>query len=221
MEKLKQNWWLMVTGAIVLVVFIIYYVSGDHNWGLAWTEKPWEILLKLVVGLTITAALIDQLISVFLPDPPELKDKISNARLEASITKENYNRLKEDVRTLERERIVNPVAAADSTTRDQKKLELQATLGTLKANQEQVKEANQQRHGRIRRIAFAISLVVALGGIQVLTPLLDLGTAPPISKYLIWFCDLVLTAALLSGGTSGVRMFVDTLKDALDKNGTT
>ena len=73
-------------------------------------------------------------------------------------------------------------------------------------------------------------LVLALADIRVLTPLIMLPTTgdgdPDLSEYtfglwLISYCDMIFTACLLSGGTSGVNRFFGYVKARLDGADTT
>ena len=83
---------------------------------------------------------------------------------------------------------------------------------------------DKERRGKIRRIAFVAGLVLALAGIRVLTPLIVLPAEVgdyTFGNWLISYSDMIFTACLLSGGTSGVNRFFSYIKTKLDGTDTT
>lgn len=233
MKSILKHWWLLVAFLASTLIFISYYALPEqHAWGIDWQEKPLEILLSLFGGLIIASALLDQFIEVFFPEPKENQDERNEAISAIQVGKAVYTETKRKERKWRR----NLILATDNKREklqnniDDSKEEASLQYKRLVEQRQIVNGMDKERRGNIRRIAFVAGLVLALAGIRVLTPLIELPTIgddePDLSKYtfglwLISYCDMIFTACLLSGGTSGVNRFFSYIKSKLDGADTT
>lgn len=213
MKILRNHWWLFLTIIIITLIFIISYKGNLEK--LTWVKDPFETLGQLVVKLIVVGALLDQLISVFFPENSDNQIKRKTLETILKINKTDKSAYENE---LLRERLIlteaSPIDLPSKIKKAQEKInEVEAEISTLNVN----------RVGYVRRVAFAIGLVLAITGITVLT---DFITNIPLDESdlnfnhkLIYYLDIVLTAALISGGTSGIEQFFRILKDAWKNNG--
>jgi len=213
MKILRNHWWLFLTIIIVTLIFIISYKGNLVK--LTWVKDPFETLGQLVVKLIVVGALLDQLISVFFPENSE--NQLKRKTLETILKTNKANKSFYENELLRERLILTEVSEVElpSKIKNAQEMvnEVEAEISTLNAN----------RTGYVRRVAFAFGLVLAITGITVLTDFIT--NIPSIESNLnfnhklIYYLDIILTAALISGGTSGIEKFFRILKDAWKNNG--
>lgn len=200
-----------MTLVVVTLIFIINYKGNLDKF--EWVEDPFETLGQLAVKLFVVGALLDQLISVFFPESAE--DQSNRRHLEHAL---KINRTKQRVLRDEmlRDRLTNKENIRVNLMEQMNETEMSVSQAET-----DMADLNTKRTAYVRRVAFAIGLVLAITGITVLT---DFITNIPednieFNDSLIYYLDIILTAALLSGGTSGINQFFRVLRDSWKNNG--
>lgn len=215
MKVLKNYWWLLLVLITVTLIFIINYKGIVEP--LEWTGKPVEVLGKLAVKLIVVGALLDQFIAVFFPESEDVKMQ----RIQADAVLSNG---REKKRILRREIIQERLNLRDDMKSEGFRalhLELDNAEQSIRNAEEILTEIYSNRIGFVRMVAFAFSLVLAVAGITVLTDFIAM-PAPAeagLNYKIVSYLDIILTAALLSGGTSGINQFFKVVKDSWKRNG--
>lgn len=230
-ESLFKYWWLALAFLASTVIFIYYYAMknpNQHAWGISWKENPLDILLTLFGGLLIASALLDQFIEVFFPEPKQNQNDRNEALSTVQVGKAIYTDMKRKATKLKRKLVLeedNTIRGVLQKKTDDAEKETSLQYKRLVEQRQIVNNMDKERRGKIRRIAFVVGLVLALAGVRVLTPLIMFPETtagdPDLSQYtfglwLISYCDMIFTACLLSGGTSGVNRFFSYIKTKFD-----
>lgn len=213
MNILKKYWWLLLTFIIITLIFFFGYneVFEPLKWK---TEDNLAILGTVFAKLLIVGALLDQFISVFFPQDDD-EAAIRAKSLEAlNIAKENKKMLKNEILS---QRLYG--ANNDDQMGIFNKIETQISTfdQTEKSARENIASIDTQRSSYVRKVAFACGLIIAVTGITIMDDFILWGKEG-LNRQVFSFIDVVLTAAVLSGGTSGINQLLKVIKDSLAKN---
>nr|WP_299382254.1 hypothetical protein [Allomuricauda sp.] len=216
MEILKKYWWLFLVFIIVTLVFVIKYEGVLEP--LVWTDKPFEVLGQLAVKLIVVGALLDQLIAVFFPESEETQTVRTGAETTLRVNREKRNGIRKEILS---ERLRNNADHARYDTFGTLNRDLSDTDESIRSAQEVLQEINANRMGFVRVVAFAFSLVLAIAGVTVLTDFIEMHNGKGVVELnhkIMYYLDIILTAALLSGGTSGINQFFKVVRDSWKRN---
>lgn len=214
MNLFKKYWWLLLVFIAITLIFLIKYEQIATE-TLEFTNTPYVAIGKVVLKLVVIGALLDQFISVFFPEKEENKVKRSLAQISLKHNKEQQKRRREEIFQMKLnssgdflyEKEIND----DSKIKQSTHLIQTAELELLKLNTE--------RTGFIRIVAFTFSLVLAVSGITIIRDFLINPNIESINIKIIYFLDIILSAALISGGTSGINQFFNIVKNSLKNQG--
>ncbi|MDO7171434.1 hypothetical protein [Mariniflexile sp. AS56] len=213
MKMLKKYWWLLITFLTITLVFIIGY-KGDLP-ALDWqTGDTLELLGGVFAKLFIVGALLDQLIEVFFPqDEIDIQSR-TQALNALSIVKDNEALIHKEILSQQL------YGLSKATTMDSvKSLNTQLTTfsTTKQTAEDKIAEIDEKRSSHVRMIAFAAGLVLAITGITILSDFIDM-TNKGINHKILSYIDILFTAAVLSGGTSGINKLLKIIKDSWKKS---
>lgn len=213
MKLFKDYWWLLLTFISITLVFIIGYkgVMPDLEWK---TGNTLELLGGVFAKLFIVGALLDQLIAVFFPEDETAKDQRLQAQNALSIIKEKEKFVHKKIlsQQLQSPNNANTMAAMQSLN-----TELSSFANTKQVAEDKIAEIDSKRSSRVRMIAFAAGLILAITGITILSDFIDMSNKGMNHKILSYI-DVIFTAAVLSGGTSGINQLLKIVKDSWKKS---
>lgn len=216
--------WIIGISVILLITsgILFGFNKGKIPWAVEWIKNPGSIIVSLSFGLFLSAALLDQFIALFFKEDEHTEQ----------IRKESQAALKEG-RSVHKQLLVQKAQANREKMAAPESTQAQATYSAandaevqqrknLEAAQVQLAEIKEDRRKSIRYIAFLVGLILAISGVRVLTNFIDYsGENSGLIEWQQWsltICDIIFTASLLSGGTSGVNRFFDLIRSQLDKN---
>lgn len=212
--------WMLIPISIISAFFFIYYANETGNdWGLSWTPNLGTKLASLFGGLIISAALIDQFIVVFFPDKDSIDQKLSVIKSKRRNSKEAISEINNHLFSVGLEMIGNKddldlVEYEQKLIVDKTSHEKQIIEYNIKLH-----EIMQEKSIRIRRISFVVGLVLTFCGVRFLTELVQINeTNRDLHDWILRYCDMIFTAAIISGGTSGVNQFFAMIKGYLNQD---
>ncbi len=210
-DTLKKTWFVVVVAIAILAAAGLGKATGLQF-------RPnilGQVLPSLLAGLLVITAMSERAIAVvndiwFGAQHTEAEDKLllANRKLQAASA---------DVRTT-KELAKDAVRAGNNdffTTRAAASLSLEAPT---KAYAEEI-QASEQELAAVRKdeararlsLGFMIALVVSAVGVRTLESLLDIDGLTHEQHHIFQCVDILLTAAVLTGGTSGVSAITDLL----------
>ncbi|NMH88236.1 hypothetical protein [Flavivirga algicola] len=216
MKVFIKYWWLLLLLLIVTLIFFMKF--NEITPGTEWRNEPEKILAGMAAGLIVVGTLLDQFIAVFFRENEEtqIKRRIVESRLYAYQEKRRMRRkdiLREELNNRDGNR---------SETINRLEIESNALEASIIKEKEQISNLNTERTTYIQMVAFGIGLVLATAGIRTLTPFIVIpDEATGLNFKLLFFCDILFTAALLSGGTAGIHQFLDIIRDSWKRHGVT
>lgn len=213
MKVLMKYWPVLI--ALILASIILVFVYDGVTPNLSWKEDSMGILAGLFTRLLISAALIDQFIAVFFPE--ETESKIRREIIQSALT-EGRNK----VQTC----LVEIIRMETAAKRDEDYIKkIKNDLEDYDSNNVKLKgellSINRDRSRKVRMYAFGISLFVAVAGLKVFSELIDIPVFEPgkigenINFYIIYYLDMIFTAALLSGGVDGINHFFRSIRSQI------
>lgn len=215
MKVLKEYWWLLIIFLATTAVFILGYKGVMPE--LEWTDKPLDILGGLFAKLLIVGALLDQFIALFFPQEPA-----SVQQRQAAII--NLTHIKEKQEVVKKE-IFDAKLNFDKENHLMDDLnKLNSRLSKYISNKEivanEIEEIDSKRSKRVRMIAFGAGLILAITGITTLTDFIIMpnDSAMLLNHKILSYYDIIFTAAILSGGTSGIHQLFKVVKDSWIKS---
>ncbi|MBG6129519.1 hypothetical protein IWQ47_001178 [Aquimarina sp. EL_43] len=212
---LKKYWWVLLMLVVVILIFFLNY-DENHIKDFEWKNNPEKILGELAVGLLLVGALLDQFITVFFAENNDSQEIRKETETTLSFFRERRRIIRRDI--LQEQLTADTGARAANITRLNS--ELANSEGSIKRAEEIMTTVNSERTTYVRMVAFSIGLILAVTGIKTLTPFISMSSIESnISTKLLYFCDLLFTAALLSGGTTGISQFLKVIKDSWKRNG--
>ena len=112
-----------------------------------------------------------------------------------------------------------------SRSNDKDVLKADLAAAKEKKDADEQKKVNDQliahRNGTEKKamtVGFLIGVLLGLAGVQVLGSLFDVTYLEGIQKFLFKGMDILLTAALVAGGSNGVKQVTSLFRDFMDKN---
>ncbi|WP_222984207.1 hypothetical protein [Flagellimonas meishanensis] len=213
MRILRDYWWLLLTLAVITLLFIIRFEWFEV--ALTFVDDPYVAIGKVVLKLVIVGALLDQLIAVFFPEKKETQEERVRAESALTISREKRRILRDEIL---KERMANGQNYVNVDLFDDDPRLLPYENSIVDATNA-INKMNAERVGFIRVVAFTISLVLAASGITVIREFLVGANPEDFNVKLIFYLDIILTAALISGGTSGINQFFKVIKDSWKDNG--
>lgn len=212
MKIFKEYWWLLFILLAITAVFVLGYKGVMPD--IEWTDKPLDILTGLFAKLLIVGALLDQFIALFFPQESLTVDKRQEAIIKLDHIKEKQESVKKE--------IFDVKLNYDKGSHQMSSLNnLNSTLSTYITSKElvanEIEKIDSERSKRIRMIAFGIGLILAITGITTLTDFIIMpnDSAMLLNHKILSYYDIIFTAALLSGGTSGIHQLFKVFKDSL------
>ncbi len=208
MKILKNYWWLLLVFVAITLVFIISY-EGKIPTLESQNEKPLDILGRIFTKLIIVGALLDQFIAVFFPQDETDKEQRIQAQNALSITKE-------EEKLIHKEILSQRLQGSSATFQN-----LNTRLSTFQSNKQvaenTIAEIDTRRSSYVRKIAFAFGLIIAMTGITILSDFFNM-TDNNVNHKILSYIDIIFTAAVLSGGTSGINQLIQIIKDSWKKS---
>ena len=208
MKVLKDYWWLLIIFTAVTLVFII----NEGNLPVLASntdEKPLDILSKVATKLIIVGALLDQFIAVFFSQ--EEKDKVQRVQSQNALS---IVRAEE---SLVHKEILGQNLQGTSANIQNLTARLNNFNNTKRVAQDKITEIDARRSSYVRKIAFAAGLIIAMTGITVLRDFFEVGDSG-LNYKILAYIDVVFTAAILSGGTSGINQLIQVIKDSWNRS---
>lgn len=215
MKIFKAYWWLFLIFLAITLIFILGYKGVMPE--LEWTDKPLDILGGLFAKLLIVGALLDQFIALFFPQKPSSVEQRQAAVIKLAYIKEKQEVINKQLFDAKLNFEKDPSPMVDLNTLNSK-LSSYITSKEVAANE--IERIDSGRSKRVRMIAFGVGLILAITGITTLT---DFIIMPDDSNLLLnhkilSYYDIIFTAAILSGGTSGIHQLSKVVRDSWRKS---
>jgi hypothetical protein len=231
--------WIIVTLSIFTAVVLAIAVFGRATTAKFKPDILTQVMPSLLTGLVAIAAIMERAVAVlndiwFGKEREEKEEHVrqTSKQLEAaraelhSAWQLHAQLAQEAVRTGNQPAITQAFAAAAGPP----------ALATLQSNvtkpAQELDQAGKDlatvtwKQSRVRLVfGFAVALIVSAVGVSTLTAMLDVGGLSSQQRAVFRAVDILLTAGLLSGGTSGISAITELLgtyanvsrKDALTK----
>ncbi|MBA6154758.1 hypothetical protein [Gelidibacter maritimus] len=213
MKVFKAYWWLLLILIVVTIVFILGYKGVMPE--LLWTDKPLDVLGGLFAKLLIVGALLDQFIALFFPPEPSTVELRQAAEI-------RMTHLKEEQEMVKKQLFYAKLNKEQDPTIDLMKINsnLSESIKSKEVAANEIERIDGERSKRVRMIAFGVGLILAITGITTLT---DFIIMPEDSNMLLnhkilSYYDIIFTAAILSGGTSGIHQLSKVVRDSWRKS---
>ena len=212
MKTLKNYWWLLLVFIAVTLIFIVTYNGVIPDLG--WKKKSLDTLGSVFAKLFIVGALLDQFIAVFFPQDDTDKDQRDQAMNALSIVKDEEKFIQKEILSQQLYGFKNANAMASVQTLNAK---LTTFSDTKQVAEDKIAEIDTKRSSFVRKIAFAAGLILAVTGVTILKDFIE-PKQDTLNVKIFYFIDIVLTAAVLSGGTSGINELLRIIKDSWKKS---
>ncbi len=213
MKTLKKYWWLFLTFIIVTLVFIVGYKGNITP--IEWeTEDNLKLLGAVFAKLLIVGALLDQLIAVFFPQDESDAEQRAQAKAVLFSIREKEKFLNKEMLAIElsithNENTINSIQSLSTQI---------TTLANSKQTAEnKIMAIDAKRSHEVRMVAFAGALIIAVSGITILSDFVDL-SREVLNVQILSYIDVIFTAAVLSGGTTGINQLLKMIKDSWNKS---
>ncbi len=211
MNVLKQYWWLLITFLIVTGIFLTKF---DKLNPLIWNmEDPSSLLGNVFVKLLIVGALLDQLIAVFFPQDESNVESRAKSIDALRLAKENKKRVRRII--LDQELFGTKT---DDQVRALERMDNQISIleKTEKTTRQNINDIDVKRSAYVRKVAFATGLVLAITAVTILRDFIQIEES--LNYKILSYIDVLFTAAVLSGGTSGINQLLQLIKDSWKKS---
>lgn len=215
MKVFKEYWWLFLIFLATTLVFILGYKGVMPE--LEWTDKPLDILGGLFAKLLIVGALLDQFIALFFPQEPSSVEQRKAAVIKLAHIKEKQEVVNKQLFDAKLNFDKEPRPLYDLNTLNSN-LSSYITSKEVVANEIERIDSGQSK--RVRMIAFGLGLILAITGITTLTDFIIMPNDSNmlLNHKILSYYDIVFTAAILSGGTSGIHQLSKVVKDSWMKS---
>ena len=213
---------LLVLIAVVIVGIVIWKVG--HLETLTFSGMTYDGVVDLLTPLFLIALFLERAIEVFVSTSRRLGRADMETRLDKATEKikQLNDRLKQFQAQLDAPGASH--LADDDLSAIHKRMQNVSDVVPSAQRAVRSAEAQLERYrARTRLVAFAagvaLGLVVAIAGIRVISPLVDVGTAqwPALQSFVFHCVDVVLTSGLLAGGASGIHQIVSVFGEYTDK----
>ncbi|WP_299519127.1 hypothetical protein [Winogradskyella sp.] len=206
MKILKDHWWVFLTlVGITLIFFIAPYYEGKIPTLEPNKEEPLDILTKVAVKLILVGALLDQFIAVFFPQDETDKEERVQALNTLSIAKDEEKLIRKEMLNVQLQGSAASIQKLDS--------QLASFRNTKQVAKDKIATTDSDRSAYVRRVAFVIGLIIAMTGVTILRDFFDM-SSDALNHKMLSYIDIIFTAAVLSGGTSGINQLIRVLKDS-------
>ena len=207
MRVFKEYWWLLIIFLATTLVFIIGYKGVMPE--IEWTDKPIDVLSGVFAKLLIVGALLDQFIALFFPQEPSSKEERQVALTSLAQAKEKQEVLNKQLF----ETKLN--SAKDNKPMDDLNSKINTIITSKEVPTNVIERIDSERSKRVRMIAFGVGLILAITGITTLTDFIIMPNESNmlLNHKILSYYDIVFTAAILSGGTSGIHQLSRIFKD--------
>ncbi len=202
----KKNLFPFIILTLITLLFVFKFNGSIPE--LKWESDLGSIFTRLAGQFILTAALLDQFIALSFPENEDtiiIKNKLK------SKIKINNNLLKDCIGKI----IITKTEKTNSSELTELINERNAIEEKLKITDDELSKIDNERSLRVRRIAFGFGLILSVSGITFLSQFFTIPKGPSLNLQIIMYADMIFSAALLSGGTSGVAKFLDYLKGRL------
>lgn len=200
---------------IVTLIFIVQYKGINES--IAWHSDPYDVISKLIVKLVVLGALLDQFIAVFFKEKKQKRSNKDQLGLLIRLKQNQKDSIKKEIFKM---RISNPEGLFKYEFKEEKE-QIKEIEQTILESKMELDNLENQRSGYIRAVAFAIGLVIAISGVTILAEFVDLPrqeSKVKLNHQLMYFLDIFFTAAVLSGGTSGINQFFKIIRESWKNN---
>lgn len=184
---------LMGIVAFILLFFVFLSVLRTHNG----PELPplhdgvnIELFSAMITYLLFTAVIVERFLEIIIGAE---RERLKQPLLQAThIAKETLDKANDTRRSADYEKLL-----------------------TCKSKLELFREETRQK---TLRAGFIIGLIAAICGVAVLRPIFDTSEFPNWQLGLFWALDCVLTAGIVSGGSSGISKLNNVIISHLNKS---
>lgn len=223
MMKFIQDRPATTTALILLVAFaIIAVVIWQAGALVTLKAQPitYDSIVKLLTPVFLIALFLERAIEVFVSTSRKLGRADIDARLEKA--REKITQLSDRLKMFEVQ-LESPGGTAEQTALHAR---IDKVNDAIPPAQRAVRSAEgdlEKYRAKTRLVTFAagvaLGLVIAIAGLRVMSPLVDLKDLKDLKLQLFVFhsIDVALTAGLLAGGASGIHQIVSVFGDYTEK----